>query len=64
MQDRSRVQLAEKLEANFYKDAANPNANETKMPNGEFQITGKMILEAIQQADSETKRELARALFA
>jgi hypothetical protein len=70
------VKLAEKLEADFYREpAASSNASpdhpEIKKPNGDPEswpisgkITGKMILEAIRLADADTKRELMRVLFA
>jgi integrase len=71
-QDKSRVKLAEKLEADFYRKPTNlsnasPDNPETKKPNGDpepFSLTGKMILEAIRLADADTKRELTRVLFA
>jgi hypothetical protein len=71
-QDKSRVKLAEKLEADFYRDPAassnsTPDNAAIKKPNGDPEscpITGKMILEAIRLADADTKRELTRVLFA
>lgn len=66
-QDKPRLELTEKIEANFYTQALTPTApqqaGESKMPEA-TKITGKMILEAIQQMDAEERRELTRALFA
>ena len=66
-QDRPRLELAEKIEADFYtQDVAgakpqNPPENKTPVAT---KITGKMILEAIRQMDAEERRELTRVLFA
>ena len=66
-QDRPRLELAEKIEADFYRQdtaGAVPQASpENKMP-AATKITGKMILEAIRQMDAEERRELTRVLFA
>ena len=66
-QDRPRLELAEKIEADFYRQdtaRAVPQASpENKMP-AATKITGKMILEAIRQMDAEERRELTRVLFA
>lgn len=66
-QDKPRLELTEKIEANFYTQALTPTApqqaGENKMPEV-TKITGKMILEAIRQMDAEERRELTRALFA
>ena len=66
-QDRPRLELAEKIEADFYRQdtaGAAPQASpENKIPVA-TKITGKMILEAIRQMDAEERRELTRVLFA
>lgn len=66
-QDKPRLELAEKIEADFYRQdtaGAVPQASpENKMP-AATKITGKMILEAIRQMDAEERRELTRVLFA
>ena len=66
-QDRPRLELAEKIEADFYRQdtaGAAPQASpENKIP-AATKITGKMILEAIRQMDAEERRELTRVLFA
>ena len=66
-QDKPRLELTEKIEADFYsQDVAGakpqePPENKTPVAT---KITGKMILEAIRQMDAEERRELTRALFA
>ena len=66
-QDRPRLELTEKIEADFYtQDVAGakpqePPENKTPVAT---KITGKMILEAIRQMDAEERRELTRVLFA
>ena len=66
-QDKPRLELAEKIEADFYtQDVAgakpqDPPKNKTPVAT---KITGKMILEAIRQMDAEERRELTRVLFA
>ena len=66
-QDKPRLELTEKIEANFYsQDVAGakpqePPENKTPVAT---KITGKMILEAIRQMDAEERRELTRVLFA
>ena len=66
-QDRPRLELTEKIEADFYtQDVAGakpqePPENKTPVAT---KITGKMILEAIRQMDAEERRELMRVLFA
>ena len=63
-QDKPRLELAEKIEANFYKEVpASENRPQNKMPEAS-KITGQMILEAIRQMSAEERRELTRALFA
>ena len=66
-QDKPRLELTEKIEADFYsQDVAGakpqePPENKTPVAT---KITGKMILEAIRQMDAEERRELTRVLFA
>ena len=63
-QDKPRLELAEKIEANFYKEAPiRENRPQNEMPEA-AKITGQMILEAIRQMSAEERRELSRALFA
>ena len=66
-QDKPRLELAEKIEANFYTQDLTPAAPqqppESKQPEA-TKITGKEILEAIRLMDSEERRELTRVLFA
>ncbi len=63
-QDKPRLELAEKIEANFYKEPPTSESHpQSKMPEG-TKITGQMILEAIRQMSAEERRELTRALFA
>ena len=59
-QDKPRLELTEKIEANFYKAKESQQSN---LPEG-TKITGQMILEAIRQMDADERRELTRALFA
>ena len=66
-QNKPRLELTEKIEADFYtQDVAGakpqePPENKTPVAT---KITGKMILEAIRQMDAEERRELTRVLFA
>ena len=65
-QDKPRLELTEKIEANFYSQdltqaAPQPRQNEKPVAT---KITGKMILEAIRLMDADERRELTRALFA
>ena len=66
-QDKPRLELTEKIEADFYtQDVAGakpqePPENKTPVAT---KITGKMLLEAIRQMDAEERRELTRVLFA
>ena len=66
-QDKPRLELAEKIEANFYSQDLTPAAPQqppkSKQP-AATKITGKEILEAIRLMDAEERRELTRALFA
>ena len=66
-QNKPRLELTEKIEADFYtQDVAGakpqePPENKTPVAT---KITGKMILEAIRQMDADERRELPRVLFA
>lgn len=65
-QDKPRLELTEKIEANFYSQdltptAPQPQKNEKPVAT---KITGKEILEAIRLMDADERRELTRALFA
>ena len=65
-QDKPRLELAEKIEANFYTQdltPAAPQPPESKQP-AATKISGKEILEVIRLMDAEERRELTRALFA
>ena len=66
-QDKPRLELAEKIEANFYSQDLTPAAPqqppESKQPEA-TKISGKEILEAIRLMDADERRELTRALFA
>ena len=65
-QDKPRLELTEKIEANFYSQdltpaAPQPRQNEKPVAT---KISGKEILEAIRLMDADERRELTRALFA
>ena len=65
-QDKPRLELTEKIEANFYSQdltsaASQPRQNEKPAAT---KISGREILEAIRLMDAEERRELTRALFA
>ena len=65
-QDKPRLELTEKIEANFYSQdltsaASQPRQNEKPAAT---KISGKEILEAIRLMDADERRELTRALFA
>ena len=66
-QDEPRLELAEKIEANFYTQDLTPAAPqqppESKQP-AATKISGKEILEAIRLMDADERRELTRVLFA
>ena len=65
-QDKHRLELAEKIEANFYTQdltPAAPQPRQNEKPEA-TKITGKEILEAIRLMDAEERRELTRVLFA
>ena len=66
-QDKPRLELAEKIEADFYSQdvaGAKPQGSSENKTPAATKITGKMILEAIRQMDAEERRELTRVLFA
>ena len=65
-QDKPRLELTEKIEANFYSQdltpaAPQPRQNEKPVAT---KISGREILEAIRLMDADERRELTRALFA
>ena len=65
-QDKPRLELTEKIEANFYSQDLTPAAPQPRQ-NGKpvaTKISGKEILEAIRLMDADERRELTRALFA
>ena len=63
-QDKPRLELAEKIESNFYKEPlVSESCPQNKMPKAS-KITGQMILDAIRQMSADERRELTRALFA
>ena len=65
-QDKPRLELAEKIEANFYTQdltSAAPQPRQNEKP-AATKISGKEILEAIRLMDADERRELTRALFA
>ena len=65
-QDKSRLELAEKIEANFYNQDLTPAAPQPRQNEkpAATKISGKEILEAIRLMDADERRELTRALFA
>ena len=65
-QDKPRLELTEKIEANFYfqnMSQAAPQPRQNEKP-AASKISGKEILEAIRLMDADERRELTRALFA
>ena len=65
-QDKPRLELTEKIEANFYSQdltpaAPQPRQNEKPVAT---KISGKEILEAIRLMEADERRELTRVLFA
>ena len=65
-QDKPRLELTEKIEANFYSrdlTPAAPQPQQNEKP-AATKISGKEILEAIRLMDADERRELTRALFA
>ena len=65
-QNKPRLELAEKIEANFYTQDLTPAAPQPRQNEkpAATKISGKEILEAIRLMDAEERRELTRALFA
>ena len=65
-QDKPRLELTEKIEANFYSQDLTPAASQPRQNEkpAATKITGKAILEAIRLMDADERRELTRALFA
>ena len=60
-QDKPRIELAEKIEANFYKDAS-PPAEPASAGGGDLTVDG--LLDLVRQMAPEQRREFARLLFA
>ena len=65
-QDKPRLELTEKIEANFYSQDLIPTAPQPRQSEkpAATKISGKEILEAIRLMDADERRELTRALFA
>ena len=65
-QDKPRLELTEKIEANFYSQNLTPTAPQPRQNEkpAATKISGKDILEAIRLMDADERRELTRALFA
>ena len=65
-QDKPRLELTEKIEANFYSQDLTPVAPQPRQNEkpAATKISGKEILEAIRLMDADERRELTRALFA
>lgn len=65
-QDKPRLELTEKIEANFYTQDLTPAASQPRQNEkpAATKISGKEILEAIRLMDADERRELTRALFA
>ena len=64
-QDKPRLELTEKIEANFYSQDLTPAAPQSRQNEkpAATKISGKEILEAIRLMDADERRELTRALF-
>jgi len=65
-QNKPRLELTEKIEANFYSQdltPATPQPRQNEKP-AATKISGKEILEAIRLMDADERRELTRVLFA
>ena len=65
-QDKPRLELTEKIEANFYSQDLTPAAPQPRQNEkpAATKISGKAILEAIRLLNADERRELTRALFA
>ena len=64
--DKTRLELTEKIEANFYSQdltPAKPQSRQNEKP-AATKISGKEILEAIRLMDADERRELTSVLFA
>ena len=64
-QDKPRLELTERIEANFYSQnltPAAPQPRQNEKPTA-TKISGKEILEAIRLMDADERRKLTRALF-
>ena len=60
-QDKPRLELAEKIEANFYKEASSQT---DPVPAGDGNLTVDGLLDLVRQMAPEQRREFARLLFA
>ena len=60
-QDKPRLELAEKIEANFYKDASS-QTDPAPARDGNLTVDG--LLDLVRQMAPEQRREFARLLFA
>ena len=65
-QDKPRLELTEKIEANFYSQNMSPAAPQPRQNEkpAATKISGKEILEAIRLMDADERRKLTRGLFA
>ena len=65
-QNKPRLELTEKIEANFYSQDLTPVAPQPQQNEkpAATKISGREILEAIRLMDADERRELTRALFA
>ena len=65
-QDKPRLELTEKIEANFYSQNMSPAAPQPRQNEkpAATKISGKEILQAIRLMDADERRELTRALLA
>ena len=65
-QDKPRLELTEKIEANFYSQNMSPAAPQPRQNEkpAATKISGKEILQAIRLMDADEHRKLTRALFA
>ena len=65
-QDKPRLELTKKIEANFYSQDLTPAAPQPRQNEkpAATKISGREILEAIRLMDADERRELTRALFA
>ena len=64
-QNKPRLELTEKIEANFYSQDLTPAAPQPRQNEkpAATKISGKEILEAVRLMDADERRELTRALF-